>query len=756
MEKVNEKHNRIENIVIFVLLIILAIIVGINRINLSDFNPINGDFQNYNPVRRFLEGQIPYKDFAVYLGTGHLIVLSIFQLIFSIFMGNDFTTSLFVSNMVTFFAFEVTVFFVSYLILKNKKSAFYITLFFALINIIRPKFIMNNINEVFFSALDYGIKPGVSARLIRMIIAPLSALLLFLVLKKDKLKEKHKIDATLLKKVLFAIIGGACILWSNDGGIATYISISFVYFLLLIKEHKKNIKLIIRDVLMYVFISIITFFILLAIVTRGHILSWFNFTLGVSSYQKWYYHEAPTKMNISLLNIDLNIYNVILIIMALYYIYKLFKSKEKNTIIYYAMLIIIILTSVISCYLYQFLSGGTSRDMIMLVLMVIVFSYIYKIINILICNSVNKKIILRAAKTCIIICAIATMISNGGTIIKDIRDRNDKVHSKKVVYIKELGGYFSNYGESINDAVDKIKDKKIFSTYASAIENVTDQFQPTGIDYIIHCMGDKQRDEYLNVFKEGNFDYVTTVDKPNVYSSKWIVNSNWFFYRELYKNYKPIFTTEYNVFWEKSNEEIKTNQDAKINKIKANNHTYNITVTTDDTSFSGVADLKLSYNSEFKRSFFKTLDINKYVYVKDVTGKTLLKDKSEIINYNIPSSSEQYYIPVTIINGVGKIQITTYPLYNTKLEINDLELVNVYDGLFKYCVLSKDKKIKENTLYIDNTEENQVILEGVKSIKIGNIEQKVTKSKINGKYIEIQVKENAEEFKYPNYFEVIK
>ena len=59
-------------------------------------------------------------------------------------------------------------------------------------------------------------------------------------------------------------------------------------------------------------------------------------------------------------------------------------------------------------------------------------------------------------------------------------------------------------------------------------------------------------------------------------------------------------------------------------------------------------------------------------------------------------------------------------------------------------------------MYIDNTEENQVILEGVKSIKIGDIEQKVTKSKINGNYIEIQVKENAEEFKYPNYFEVIK
>lgn len=39
------------------------------------YNITNGDFQNYNPVRRMLAGQVPYRDFTVYLGVGELYSL---------------------------------------------------------------------------------------------------------------------------------------------------------------------------------------------------------------------------------------------------------------------------------------------------------------------------------------------------------------------------------------------------------------------------------------------------------------------------------------------------------------------------------------------------------------------------------------------------------------------------------------------------------------------------------------------------------
>lgn len=48
MKKLNKgklNKNKLEIIAIVAILLILAIIVGVNRIKLSNFNPINGDFQ---------------------------------------------------------------------------------------------------------------------------------------------------------------------------------------------------------------------------------------------------------------------------------------------------------------------------------------------------------------------------------------------------------------------------------------------------------------------------------------------------------------------------------------------------------------------------------------------------------------------------------------------------------------------------------------------------------------------------------------
>ena len=121
----NINKEKLEIIFLVFLLFILALIVGINRIKNSDFSPTNGDFQNYNPVNRLLNGQVPYKDFAVYLGTGHLFLISSIL----IFIGNTFTKSLFVTNMLTFCSFELFSFAISFLILKDKKKSLYLTLY---------------------------------------------------------------------------------------------------------------------------------------------------------------------------------------------------------------------------------------------------------------------------------------------------------------------------------------------------------------------------------------------------------------------------------------------------------------------------------------------------------------------------------------------------------------------------------------------------------------------------------------------------
>ena len=745
MKKLNKgklNKNKLEIIAIVAILLILAIIVGVNRIKLSNFNPINGDFQNYNPVRRFLDGQIPYKDFAVYLGTGHLIVLSFFQLI----LGNNFTISLFITNMVTMLCFELTVFVVSFLILKNKKKALYVTLFMAAINILRPQFV-NYLNQDFINALNFGLAPGNSARLIRIVILPILVLLIYAGFKFIDNTQNQKISThkQLAKKIYMAIIAGTAILWSNDGGIATYISISLIYFILLIKQYKTNIKEIIKYTLMYIGISVISFLLILVVITRGNVLSWFEFNFGVSSYQKWYYGVAYGKENISLIGIDVSIINTLLITMAIYYIYKTLREKDKDDVLRYAMLAFVAISAILTAYLYWLLSGGTSKEMLNLVMLILIVNYIILIFD-KIKNEVKIRQILRVG---VIVLSVATIVTNVGTQLKNRKNRDSDA-----IYIEKLGGYLTNLGKSIEYATNRIGQEKVFSTYASAIETVTGQFQPTGTDYIIHCLGDKQREEYIEKFEQGNFKYVDTVDKNNGYRY-WIRNANWFFYKELYKDYKPVFSTEYNIFYEKQNENEKNNNTefGQIEKIKQGDGTYIIKVKTEDKEYNGIADIKLSYNTKFKRSFFKTLDINKYVYVKDTTLHQI--SDSENIDYNIPNKSEGYYVPITIINGEGEIEVTSYPINNSELEINNAEINGYYDVMYKYCCANKDE-VGQNKLYVEANAENKIILQNAKAIKLGDRQANIINSiEAEGK-IELEIDDDASYFAYPNFFEVIK
>ena len=64
----------------------------------ANYYPINGTFQNYNPVRRLLSGQIPYKDFQDYLGLGHLYTGSVFTVLF----GGTYRASLAAFSFLTF------------------------------------------------------------------------------------------------------------------------------------------------------------------------------------------------------------------------------------------------------------------------------------------------------------------------------------------------------------------------------------------------------------------------------------------------------------------------------------------------------------------------------------------------------------------------------------------------------------------------------------------------------------------------------
>lgn len=88
------------------------------------YNIMDGDFQNYNPVRRLLAGQIPYRQFMVYLGAGELYsVAAVLALI-----GNSFGHSVFAAAMLTWLVFELLIFAAALTVFQKPKAAGWVTL----------------------------------------------------------------------------------------------------------------------------------------------------------------------------------------------------------------------------------------------------------------------------------------------------------------------------------------------------------------------------------------------------------------------------------------------------------------------------------------------------------------------------------------------------------------------------------------------------------------------------------------------------
>ncbi len=70
----------------------------------ADFYPLNGTFQNFNPVRRLLDGQVPYRDFVDYLGLGHLYGGGVCTAL----LGGDYRASLTAFSFLTILSLALT------------------------------------------------------------------------------------------------------------------------------------------------------------------------------------------------------------------------------------------------------------------------------------------------------------------------------------------------------------------------------------------------------------------------------------------------------------------------------------------------------------------------------------------------------------------------------------------------------------------------------------------------------------------------
>ena len=219
-------------VLLLVLLAGLAAVRGLGANYDIGYEIMNGDFQNYNPVRHLLAGQAPYKDFTVYLGAGELYSVGGLLLI----LGNSFGRSMFATNFCTWSYFELLVLAVCLVVLGSGRAAragtaALCSYFFLVVQGVRVP-----LADSISPPLAYAASNGNSARMIRSAALTLAVLVILLGLRIWQGRGMPRCGPLPLPALLVPLTAGALVPWSNDMGGAMYISVALGYGLFLIRE----------------------------------------------------------------------------------------------------------------------------------------------------------------------------------------------------------------------------------------------------------------------------------------------------------------------------------------------------------------------------------------------------------------------------------------------------------------------------------------------------------------------------------------
>ena len=635
-------------------IVTISVYLGLQRIYLSDFSTVNGDFQNYNILRRVLDGQIPYSEFTNYLGMGIVLINAPF-----VALNNVFTTSLFVTNATTCLCFSLSVTFLLYLVTRNKYCSYFSGALLPLIAIVSSRYF-----ELYTWYLGLNLyQPGNSMRMQRAFLVFLLVFLFYFIIKRKKID----ISGITRSNNSIAAIGvtiGFSTAWANDYGLACALSSLIIIFVMFINFSGKFQLEVIGRLFLYLLAITFGFALQMVIVTRGNPVAYLEFVRGVASYQYWYYGVNINKY-LSIIDLLRNkTYTVFVLLFALITIHY-FKKLLNRTISANDILIYFIeLSTFIASAIYIYGSGWMAYDAFRLTTITICVGLIWTKYYASFSDKIQKNIN-RISMVGLFGVLLIGFILISVTKAKLAADRG-------VPYVKELGGY-TKFAEGLYETTEYIGKEKVFSTYALALETITGQFQPTGTDYIIHILGDESRQNYVEVFRQGGYQYVTTSYNRFQPFEAWVKRANWYFYRELYKYYKPLFNTDYLIMWEPAAlEKISAEIDYKVNRI--NDYTYEIGLSSNNSDHI-VADVILNYKSDYVLNAFRLQTFRKLVVITD---ESMAKENAEKwTNYFIPETAHGYHIPIPLSDGVGKITIRSMPNVCTKLEIIDLKINDV-------------------------------------------------------------------------------
>lgn len=711
-----------------VLMVLICLIHTFKEASFANFVPINGTFQNYNPVRRFLAGQIPFKDYADYLGVGHLYLGTLFTILF----GGSYQSSLYAFAFLTFSGFALFILLISWVVLKNKEKAIVFTTTLLTVILIVPIFfedIMANSNGL-LKALHYALMPGNSARMMRGTILVYACIMIccgyFFYTKWIQNKEfKFK---KYLPYIYIALVAGVSFSWSNDYGIGSWLCLILMNAFLAFSRERKLISAI-MVLLASIPISIASLFIVVEILTFGNLKGWLTFTFGTGGYQSWFFNNNYYR-SYYLFDVDFSFVMLVQGLLVLIYLKKLFDARGTlEACRRYGILAFINMACFAVVNEYRLISNGQLYEVALTVLLLTILVEL--------CNVLSSLIESQQLRRNLVIGSVVLSLAWISSTMKELV--TTKFFGQSGTYVAQMGGYMTKLNNDLYAAHAFLNGEDFFSTYATAQELMEGKFQPTGTDYIIHALGDKQRQDYLDAFKKGTFKYAATIRDDYTDWSFWMRRANWFFYRELYQNWHPVYANTYETYWERNtNGETNTIHDGITLKVtEINSTSQKIEVICDDSTVNGMADVYVDYRVDKKGNLSSKVMFRRELEVKN-TGK-LYPAGGEFYDHNHLRPVSAEYIPVEISNGHGEVTITSQPSHSTILTVNEVKCDAIYSVSSRYIPLLSTNVEKNQFIvqkfarYINDTSEAKKIIYHGKEYTVLNIN-----SEDDGIYITVE------------------
>lgn len=700
----------------------------------ADFSPINGDFQNYNVVRRFLSGQTVYADFAAYLGCGHLFIGSILTFIFG--GGSpDLLSSKMAFQFAAIFSFALMAYAVFRAVFH--KSGRVIPLIAAntmlLLLLINPNVFVNALSFAadFHGSMQGSLNTGNSARFLRG-LGPVFAVALIIIFYCLRCRIKFiKRSDTLSLAFVYGFPAGIIFYYSNDYGISSSVSIAVIVFFIVLFDRATVFQKINR---LYIsaLAAFVSFVIFGTVITHGHFSSYLSAIFGTGGAQSWYYNSAKS---FYVWDLDLSFWTCVQAALVLTYLPVLIKRgfSEEN-MIRLGIPLFFNMTAYAAENEYKLLSGemlhGVSWTVLYLTLCAEGISLAFgRVIN---RNDNDSSPAKKIAAVFVALSGLAWSLSAGIPVYGYFSQNRGE-------YVRNIG-YFGNQGllRSVKSTDEFLKDgDEVFATYASAIETYRGRFQPSGTDYIIHVLGSNARTGYIQKFRELNPRYAATIRETYNPWEYWAKNANWFFYRELYQHYSPAYANDYELFWTRSGKNQIHQGQASFRVEKLDDHTVRISVSAPGVT-AGIADVSLSYQVRKKPGRRSRFMFNKMVLVSNESGFRMSENDMDRIYYlaGAGDGTSNSAIGIPVLNGSGSAVLTSLPAQDTAFNYFDASLAGVYDGGYfsSLAVLKTEANGSQYRITIANTPRNRKITENSDAIRINGAEYPASFS-VNGNSI---------------------